>query len=103
MPPSPTIRRLPANEGRREHRQGTRALSRRFYPAKPHGTNSEGLRRRGFAASDIAAIRRAYKALYRNKLSFEDARAAIAVEAGKVPALGIMAQFLETPGRGIIR
>ena len=73
------------------------------YPAKPHGTNSEGLRRRGFATSDIAAIRRAYKALYRNKLSFEEARAAIAAEAGKVPALGIMAQFLETPGRGIIR
>jgi len=73
------------------------------FPAKPHGTNSEGLRRRGFAASDIAAIRRAYKALYRNKLSLDEARAAIAAEAGKVPALGIMAEFLETPGRGIIR
>jgi len=73
------------------------------YPAKPHGTNSEGLRRRGFAASDITAIRRAYKALYRNKLSLDEARAAIAAEAGKVPALGIMAKFLETPGRGIIR
>jgi UDP-N-acetylglucosamine acyltransferase len=73
------------------------------YPAKPHGTNSEGLRRRGFAASDITAIRRAYKALYRSKLSFDEARAAIAAEAGTVPALGIMAKFLETPGRGIIR
>ncbi len=73
------------------------------YPAKPHGTNSEGLRRRGFAASDITAIRRAYKALYRNKLSLDEARAAIAAEASKVPALGIMAEFLETPGRGIIR
>ena len=73
------------------------------YPAKPHGTNSEGLRRSGFAPSDITAIRRAYKALYRNKLSLDEARAAIAAEAGKVPALGIMAKFLETPGRGIIR
>jgi UDP-N-acetylglucosamine acyltransferase len=73
------------------------------YPAKPHGTNSEGLRRRGFVESDITAIRRAYKALYRNNLSFDEARAAIAAEAGKVPALAIMAEFLETPGRGIIR
>ena len=63
----------------------------------------EGLRRRGFAASDIAAVRRAYKALYRNKLSLEEARAAIAAESGKVPTLAIMAEFLETPGRGIIR
>jgi UDP-N-acetylglucosamine acyltransferase len=73
------------------------------YPAIPHGTNSEGLRRRGFAASDITAIRRAYKTLYRSKLSFDEARAAIAAEAGTVPALGIMVKFLETPGRGIIR
>src|SRR5438552_11068201 len=73
------------------------------YPAKPHGTNGEGLRRRGFAASDIIAIRRAYKALYRNKLSLDEARAAIAAAAGTVPALGSMAEFLETPGRGIIR
>jgi UDP-N-acetylglucosamine acyltransferase len=29
-------------------------------PAAPRGTNSEGLRRRGFSADDIAAIRRAY-------------------------------------------
>ena len=72
-------------------------------PAKPHGTNNEGLRRRGFGADDIAAIRRAYKALYRQKLSLEDARAAIAAAAVGVPALSALAAFLETPGRGIIR
>jgi UDP-N-acetylglucosamine acyltransferase len=73
------------------------------YPAKPHGTNSEGLRRLGFAASDIVAIRRAYKTLYRKNLSLDAARATIAAEAGKVPVLAVMAEFLETPGRGIIR
>ncbi|MBK7793381.1 MAG: acyl-ACP--UDP-N-acetylglucosamine O-acyltransferase [Betaproteobacteria bacterium] len=31
------------------------------YPAKPHGTNNEGLRRRGFTADQILAVRRAYK------------------------------------------
>jgi UDP-N-acetylglucosamine acyltransferase len=35
------------------------------YPAAPRGINAEGLRRRGFAAADILAIRRAYKTLYR--------------------------------------
>ncbi len=73
------------------------------YPAKPHGINSEGLRRRGFAAKDIAAVRHAYKALYRAKLPLDEARAAIAAQAAAVPALGIMSAFLETPGRGIIR
>ncbi len=73
------------------------------YPARPHGTNSEGLRRRGFAASDIVAIRDAYKTLYRQKLSLDEARKAITAAAAKAPVLTALAQFLETPGRGIIR
>jgi UDP-N-acetylglucosamine acyltransferase len=72
-------------------------------PAKPYGTNAEGLRRRGFSARDLVAIRNAYKTLYRQKLSFEEARKAIASAAEKAPVLTALAQFLETPGRGIIR
>ena len=73
------------------------------YPAKPHGTNSEGLRRRGFPADDISAIKRAYKTLYRSKLTLEAARERIAVEIEQVPALRLLAEFLDSPGRGIIR
>jgi UDP-N-acetylglucosamine acyltransferase len=73
------------------------------YPAKPRGCNSEGLRRRGFSPEDIAAVRRAYKMLYRQALPLEEARAAIAAEARSVPALNVLVAFLETPGRGIIR
>jgi len=73
------------------------------YPARPRGINSEGLRRRDFSAEDIAAIRRAYKALYRTKLPLEQARAAIATEAASVPAVGALSEFLEQAGRGIIR
>jgi UDP-N-acetylglucosamine acyltransferase len=73
------------------------------YPAKPRGCNSEGLKRRGFSAAEITAVRRAYKTLYRQALPLEEARAAIAAEAKKVPALQVMVAFLETPGRGIIR
>jgi UDP-N-acetylglucosamine acyltransferase len=36
--------------------------------AQPYGINSEGLKRRGFAAQTISGIRRAYKTLYRSGL-----------------------------------
>ncbi|HZI85057.1 MAG TPA: acyl-ACP--UDP-N-acetylglucosamine O-acyltransferase [Casimicrobiaceae bacterium] len=73
------------------------------YPAKPRGINSEGLRRREFSAEDLAAIRRAYKALYRAKLPLEEARRAIAAVAQSAPAVKPMNDFLATTGRGIIR
>jgi len=73
------------------------------YPAKPHGTNNEGLRRRGFSADDILQVRRAYKTLYRESLSLEDARAKIEADAAAIPALAPLAQFLAVPGRGIVR
>lgn len=73
------------------------------YPAKPHGTNNEGLRRRGFAADDILHIRRAYKTLYRENLTLDDARAKIVADAADIPALVPLADFLAAPGRGIVR
>src|SRR5438874_9876889 len=73
------------------------------YPAKPRGVNVEGLRRRGFAADDVAAIRRAYRTLYRAKLPLEEARNAIAAEASAAPAVTALASFLDVAGRGIIR
>lgn len=72
-------------------------------PATARGTNSEGLRRRGFSGDDIAAIRRAYKTLYRQGLALEDARAEIAAAGAGVPALRTLSAFLEKPGRGIVR
>ncbi|MGH8800464.1 MAG: acyl-ACP--UDP-N-acetylglucosamine O-acyltransferase [Casimicrobiaceae bacterium] len=72
-------------------------------PAKPHGTNSEGLRRCGFSGDDIAAIKRAYKTLYRQGRPLDQARAEIAAAARAAPALQPLAAFLELPGRGIVR
>jgi len=71
------------------------------HPAKPAGTNNEGLRRRGFSAEDIATVRRAYRTLYRAGLSLEAARAALAAEAAPVTAP--LRAFLEVSGRGIVR
>ncbi|MBU0603080.1 MAG: acyl-ACP--UDP-N-acetylglucosamine O-acyltransferase [Gammaproteobacteria bacterium] len=72
-------------------------------PATPHGINSEGLRRRGYSSEAITAIKRAYKTLYREGLSLEDAKQAVADAAKSVPEVGLLADFLASGGRGIIR
>jgi len=73
------------------------------YPAKPAGTNSEGLRRRGFPAGDIAAVRRAYKTLYRQGLTLDDARTALAEAATATPVIEPLVAFLAQSARGIVR
>jgi UDP-N-acetylglucosamine acyltransferase len=73
------------------------------YPAKPAGTNSEGLRRRGFSASDIATVRRAYKTLYRNGLTLEAAREALDAAARDAPLLAPLVEFISGSARGIVR
>ena len=71
--------------------------------AEPHGINSEGLKRRGFGAEGIVAIKRAYKTLYKSGLALGDARQAIAVDATNHPELSHLVEFLDRAGRGIIR
>jgi UDP-N-acetylglucosamine acyltransferase len=73
------------------------------YPAKPHGTNNEGLRRRGFTAEEILTVRRAYKTLYREDLQLDDARAKLAAAAVASPVLAPLVEFLASGDRGIIR
>ncbi|MBE7524386.1 MAG: acyl-ACP--UDP-N-acetylglucosamine O-acyltransferase [Burkholderiales bacterium] len=73
------------------------------YPAVPKGTNNEGLRRRGFSPGEILAVRRAYKTLYREGRSLEDARAKLAQDAGREPVLAPLVEFLAVAGRGIVR
>jgi len=72
-------------------------------PAKPHGINAEGLKRRNFSADAIAAIKRAYKILYRSGLQFAEAQAQIEALQRTVPELSTLAEFLSTASRGIIR
>jgi UDP-N-acetylglucosamine acyltransferase len=73
------------------------------YPAKPAGTNNEGLRRRGFSNEQILAVRRAYKVIYREGLTLDDARLKLADMARDEPTLDPLVAFLATPGRGIVR
>jgi acyl-[acyl carrier protein]--UDP-N-acetylglucosamine O-acyltransferase len=69
------------------------------YPAKPHGINTEGLRRRGFSSTDILTIRRAYKTLYREGLALDDAKAVLGRGAIASPVLAPLVAFLADSGR----
>jgi len=71
--------------------------------AKPYGINSEGLKRRGFSAEAIANIKRAYKTLYKNGLTLEQAKHALAQEVAAAPELQVLLEFLDHSTRGIIR
>jgi UDP-N-acetylglucosamine acyltransferase len=72
-------------------------------PAATHGINAEGLKRRGFSADEVSAIKRAYKALYRQGLTLDEARSQISQMVEDTPALAILDSFLRAPGRGIVR
>jgi len=72
-------------------------------PAKPFGINSEGLKRRGFSPDAVAAIRRAYKTLYREGLGLDDAKAALAQQRAEYGEVGLLVDFLDTATRGIAR
>jgi UDP-N-acetylglucosamine acyltransferase len=100
--------------------------------AQAHGMNTEGLRRRGFSAPSLAALRQAYKTLYRSGLTLQQAREALSEQvrtlqaaeasqagasspsseglaaqalAGLDPAqaVGLLVEFLARVERGIVR
>ncbi len=73
------------------------------YDAKPHGINAEGLKRRGFSANSILQIKRAYKALYRNSLTLEEAKIELAAMQATTPEIGLLTDFLNVSTRGIVR
>jgi len=72
-------------------------------PTAPYGINSEGLKRRGFTPEAIAALKRAYKTLYKSSLSLADARAQLDEQAKQSPEVRSFAEFLAGSTRGILR
>lgn len=78
-------------------------------PASARGMNFEGLRRRGWTPERMRGIKAIHKALYRDDLTLDQARARIA-ELGQnspecLPDVQMMLSFLEqtAPDRGIVR
>ncbi|ASP39263.1 acyl-[acyl-carrier-protein]--UDP-N-acetylglucosamine O-acyltransferase [Bacterioplanes sanyensis] len=71
------------------------------YPAKPHGINVEGLKRRGFSKDSIQRVRQAYKTLYRQGLTVKEALAEL--ESDDDSAVQLLVATLKAASRGIIR
>jgi UDP-N-acetylglucosamine acyltransferase len=69
----------------------------------PQGINSEGLKRRGFSPAMISNIKRAYRVLYRNGNSFDDALKLIHDMANDSDEVKLMSDFLRGATRGIAR
>jgi UDP-N-acetylglucosamine acyltransferase len=76
-------------------------------PCEASGFNVEGLRRRGFSAERIAAVKQLYKIIYRQGLTLEAAKAQLAELALARPEAQADVQsvidFLATATRGIVR
>jgi UDP-N-acetylglucosamine acyltransferase len=70
---------------------------------RPRGINSEGLKRRGFDATRISAIKRAYRTLYMAGLSLPDAREQLITQAQASDDVRAMLEFLETSERTLAR
>ncbi|PWV63512.1 acyl-ACP--UDP-N-acetylglucosamine O-acyltransferase [Plasticicumulans acidivorans] len=73
------------------------------YRAEPHGINSEGLKRRGYPAEEIAAIKRAYKLVYMSELKLAEAIESIREMERDWPRLALLADFLAASDRGVVR
>jgi len=72
-------------------------------PAAAHGINAEGLRRRGFTPEAIAALKKAYRTLYKSGLSFAEAKAELQTQAAESAEVRVLSEFLATSTRGILR
>ena len=72
-------------------------------PCAPHGINSEGLKRRGFSAESISALKRAYRTLYKAGLSLAEAKGEIERQEGATPEVRALLEFLAGSTRGIVR
>lgn len=78
-------------------------------PAQARSMNFEGLRRRGFQAEQIQAVKQMYKLLYRDNLTLEQSLQAIKTLSDEQPqckvVVDLMTQFLVavSPQRGIVR
>lgn len=70
--------------------------------ARPHGINLTGLKRRGFSVDVLAALRRAYRIIYRSGLRLEEALTQLREmqDCGEVKAF---VDFIVRSERGIIR
>ena len=73
------------------------------YRAEPKGLNTEGMRRRGMSPEQIERVQHVYKVLYRQGLSYNDAKAQIIELAQSQDEVKVFAEFFAQSTRGVIR
>jgi len=76
-------------------------------PAQERGFNIEGLKRRGFSAERLAAVKQMHRLIYRSGHTLQDAVTRLAELARSMPEaradIETMSAFLAAAGRGIVR
>jgi len=71
--------------------------------AKLYGLNTVGLKRRGFNEETINALKKAYKILFRDKISLKEAIEKVKNTLPDIPELKHLIEFIEANKRGICR
>ena len=72
-------------------------------PVEAKSINSEGLRRRGFSAEEIAVLNKAFKLIYRRKLTTSEALIELTVLAENCAAVNLLIDSIKSSTRGIVR
>lgn len=72
-------------------------------PAVPRAINSEGLKRRGYSADDIGAIKDAYKLIYLSGKPMAEVKAGLGERVRASAHVGLMLEFIETSKRPLAR
>lgn len=71
--------------------------------ASPRGLNTVGLRRRGFPAPAMQALKSAYKVVYKRGLTLDSAVEQLAGAAKESAEVSRFVDFVRSSGRGIVR
>lgn len=72
-------------------------------PASAHGMNFEGMRRRGYSPELVAALRKAYKTVYRQGLTLVEALKELEESASLYPEIALYRDSIIASTRGITR
>ncbi len=72
-------------------------------PAAAHGMNFEGMKRRGWTPETISKLRRAYKIVFRESRTLDNALQELDSMVAECPELAVFIESLKSSSRGITR
>ncbi len=73
------------------------------HPARPHGINTIGLKRRHFSDTVISALDEAYRIIFRKNLTIQEATNLLLAEFSNIPEICELIEFIRSSERGIAR